>query len=140
MKESFEEIKSLFILPNIYSEEDMGELKRVAETFNLNIEDLLESAEAGDLLDLNEDIWSQLDNTDSNEVSEGDWTKVAYLSEQQDEPRDWKRLKNRLETGQELDAPIVLKQNDEYHLVSGNTRLMVARASGKTPKILLFEV
>lgn len=52
----------------------------------------------------------------------------------------WEDLRQKIEQGQELDAPIVLKLLNEIHLVSGNTRLMVARALNKTSKVLLVEM
>ena len=45
-----------------------------------------------------------------------------------------------LEESRSLDAPIVMKIGDLYHLVAGNTRRMVAKAAGVTPRVLLFSV
>lgn len=54
--------------------------------------------------------------------------------------RDWQSIKSGVERGQAYDAPIVMKYRDTYHLVSGNTRLMVAKALGRKPQVWLFEV
>jgi len=85
-----------------------------------------------------------LDNTDSFDITPEGWEKVAenidYTNQETGAKRSWQDLKQKTEQGQELDAPIVLKYQDELHLVSGNTRLMVARALGKTPKVLFVEM
>lgn len=54
--------------------------------------------------------------------------------------RDWESVKTALEGGVPLDAPIIMKRGDQTHLVSGNTRLMVARAMGIRPQVWVFEV
>lgn len=89
-------------------------------------------------------MWGTLDNTDSFDIPSEGWEKVAehidHTNQETGATRSWQDLKQKMEQGRELDAPIVLKYQNELHLVSGNTRLMVARALGKTPKILLVEM
>ncbi|MFT5849903.1 MAG: ParB-like chromosome segregation protein Spo0J, partial [Patiriisocius sp.] len=68
------------------------------------------------------------------------WEKVRECSESQPQLRDWELLRDRLQSGQATDAPIVMKFGDRYHLVAGNTRLMAAKALGVRPQILLFEI
>lgn len=136
-----------FVFPNIAKER--GEIERVAQRCspddpeNFAME-LYKKAQGSALVDLTEDNWSVLDNTDSFDIPFEGWEKVAehidHTNQETGATRSWHDLKQKMEQGQELDAPIVLKYQDELHLVSGNTRLMVARALGKIPKILLVEM
>ena len=138
MSESIESVKERFRYPDIKIER--GEFERVGDTFNVDTDALMFIAEEeGRLAPLNEDVWSVLDNTDSNQLKKGDWDSVKACSEAQARIRDWEKFKRLEENGVPVDAPIIMKFGDTYHLVAGNTRLMVARALGTTPKVLLFE-
>lgn len=55
-------------------------------------------------------------------------------------PRDWQLLKSKIENGESLDAPIICQKGDRLHLVSGNTRLIVTRALGMLPQVLLVNI
>ncbi len=137
-----------FIFPDIA--EQMGEIKRVAETFSPDHQEafaraLYEQALTAPLVDLTEEMWRDLDNTDSYEIALSGWDRIKehidYTNKKTGATRDWEDLKSKMERGQELDAPIVLKyNNNKPHLVSGNTRLMVARALGKRVKVLLVQM
>lgn len=138
MNESFESQKSLFQYPDVMSEK--GEFERVASAFNLDVSVLLFSAQDAKLVSLNDDVWENLENTDSGDIEVDGWEKVRECSESQPQLRDWELLRDRLQSGQATDAPIVMKFGDRYHLVAGNTRLMAAKALGVRPQILLFEI
>ncbi len=137
MKESFAEVATPFKYPNIQREE--GEFERVGATFGVETSVLMFQAQKGELVTLSENIWRNLENTDSNRFERGDWEAVAEHAKAHDVGRDWEDLKSKLETGKQLDAPIIMKFGERYHLVSGNTRLMVARAKGIRPTVLLFQ-
>jgi hypothetical protein len=139
--------KEQFIFPDIMKES--GEIKRVAQKYApQNVEGFgrafFEKAKQGKLTDLTEDVWSVLENTDSFDIPKDGWEKVAehidYTNAETGANRNWQDVKQKMEEGKEMDAPIILKYGNEVHLVSGNTRLMVARASGKTPKVLIVEM
>jgi hypothetical protein len=136
MTESFEQNKDKFKYPDIFAES--GELQRVAQEFNIDLSVLEYQAQNGDLVTLKENVWSSLENSDSPTIEIGGWEQVQELSSQVN--RDWENLKNKLEQGTVLQAPIVMKFGDRFHLVAGNTRLMVSKAMGITPKVLLFEI
>jgi len=138
MNESFEQNTTLFKFPDIMAES--GEFDRAAKAFGIESSVLLWAAEKGELTRLTDDIWEQLTNTDSNEVDVGDWEAVKNNSNQLAVIRDWKTLRSSIEAGNSLDAPIVMKIGSVYHLVAGNTRLMVAKAAGVTPRVLLFDI
>ncbi len=138
MKESFEDGKEYFKYPNI--EAERGEFERVSRTFNVDIDTLMFlAAEESRLIPLNASIWDVLENTDSNRLEKGNWGEVQACSEAHTRIRDWKKFKNLEESSEPIAAPIILKFGDIYHLVAGNTRLMVARALGITPMVLMFE-
>ncbi len=141
MRESIESSVSKFVRPDIKKER--GEFERVAHIFNVDADTLMFLAQdEGVLQPLMEDMWEQLDNTDSNTFKHSDqdvWNKVRDCSEVQEVKRDWEGLKRKMQNKETLDAPIIFKYGDRYHLIAGNTRLMVARALGIIPTVLLFE-
>lgn len=138
MNESFESPKEFFKYPDI--EAERGEFERVAHTFNVDEDTLMFLAkEEGRLTPLNNGVWNILENTDSTQIGKGDWDDVKACSEAHTPVRDWEKLKTSLEQKKQEDAPIIIKVEDTYHLVSGNTRLMVSRALGITPQVLIFE-
>ncbi len=104
----------------------------------------MEQAAHAGLVELTEDMWRELENTDSFDIQPGGWEKVAehinYTNKETGAKRDWEGLKQAMEQGKRLDAPIVLRHAGQLHKVSGNTRLMVARALGIRPKVLLVEM
>lgn len=118
--EGFPKKETIFVFPDV--EKECGEIERVAQKY--------------DPQDRN--------NTDWFDIPYNGWEQVAehidHTNRETGATRSWEALKQKMERGQELDAPIVLKYQDELHLVSGNTRLMVARASGKTSKVLLVKM
>jgi ParB-like chromosome segregation protein Spo0J len=140
MKNSSEVVKSeYFQFPDIEKED--GEFGRVAETFGLEPSLLMREARKGEMIRLTEELLSQLENADANTFQAGDWKAVHnYSNPDGVYKRDWETLKNKIEEGVVLDAPIVMKFCDRYHLVAGNTRLMIARAKGIEPNVLVFEV
>lgn len=88
--------------------------------------------EDGKLIDLDEEIWAKLENTDS------------YLIDSMEQAREFasiykKDIENILKADK-LPAPIIVKIEDKYELVSGNTRLMVARALKIKPKVWVIDL
>ncbi|MDO8469676.1 MAG: hypothetical protein Q7S84_01470 [bacterium] len=140
-----EKTKELFIVPDVSRER--GEIERVAvEVFGAQdtgefFSRFLEAAKTAPLVELSEDIWSRLENTDSYDIPPKDWplVKEHAVEGHPDHPRDWRFYKTRYEQGGPIEVPIIVKKGDAFHLVSGNTRLMVARAMGKVPKVLIVE-
>ncbi len=132
MNESIKHPKELFKFPNI--EAERGEFERVADTFDVDTDSLMFLAEEASLVSLDDDMWKNLHNTDSNKFGKGDWDEVERYSLEY--KRDWKSLKSEIEHGGVLEAPIILEIDGILHLISGNTRLMIARAFGITPKVL----
>ena len=130
-----------FIFPNVRNE--LGEVERVAQTYHPEnpqdfIEKFIVKSAQSNLSELSDTEWAGLENTDSVEIENGDWVAVGELAESHG--RDWKILKTQMESGGEIEAPIVYKNKDNLHLVSGNTRLMVAKALGVRPQVLVIEL
>jgi len=130
-----------FIFPDVKNE--LGEVERVAQLYHSETPQefiekfILKSAESN-LSTLSDFDWSRLENTDSGDVEKGDWVSVGELAESHG--RDWKILKTQMESGGEIEAPIIYRNMNSLHLVSGNTRLMVAKALGVRPQVLVVEL
>lgn len=136
MFQGFERISGQFISPDI--EKEHGEFDRIAKEMNLDPDVLVFLAkDEGRLVELGKEMWSNLENTDSFDIEKDEWHKVEDHSVHN--KRDWQSLREKMNNRQSLDAPIIMKYEGRYHLVSGNTRLMVARALGIVPQVLLFE-
>lgn len=139
MQENLEN-QSLFKLPNIESER--GEFERVAEKFEIDSSVLMFLARDGKMVQLTEALLSNLENTDARDIEKDNFEALDRLlqNENSSHQRDWRDIYTKLSNGTPIDTPIVMKYRDTYHLVSGNTRLMVARALDIKPTVLLFEV
>jgi hypothetical protein len=123
------------VAQEVFSIEDPDEIRKFGERF-------LEAAKTAPLVELSEEMWSQLENTDSYGIPSQDWAVVEdhAVVGHADHPRDWESLKRQYEQGASIEAPVIVKTNDTLHLVAGNTRLMVARALGITPNVLLVKI
>ena len=131
-----------FKFPSFEHEE--GEIERVQAYFQIKTENFtqkfLEKARATQLVQLTDEIWDTVENTDSHSdnILRGDWETVARLAEEYN--RDWQTLKKKIQNGESLDAPIIVRRGNILHLVAGNTRLMVARALGIKPDVLIVNI
>jgi hypothetical protein len=117
-------------------EEEQGEIERTALDLGIdNYEDLMERAKKSKLEPLTDEVWSQLQNTDSYDT---DTVKKAdRLAREYN--RDIASVFDGM--GKELPAPIVLfRKGKRPYLVGGNTRLMASRAFGHTPKVLIVRM
>lgn len=136
-----------FIFPDVESE--IGEIERVARKFAPGDESnfthqFIERAKTGQLVDLAEDLWQKLENTDSSDIPKDGWDQVDHHVSHENAntgaKRSWQILKAELDKGTQLQAPMIAKVGDTLHLVSGNTRLMTSRAYGIIPKVLIVEI
>lgn len=136
----------MFKFPKV--ENERGEIERVAEEFAKDntdafVEEFITKAKASKMEKLDEKIWEKLQNTDSVDVEKDEWDKVKEHAGEGE--RDWENLKKRFEKELLVDVPMIVKVINEdreevYHLVSGNTRLMVAKALGVTPYVLIIDM
>lgn len=114
-------------------DDEKGELIRAAKEEGISEIDLLTAFEDAEMVQLNDTIWSQLENTDSYEIV-GRNQAQEYAD---DYGKDWKPIEKAIKTGQKLPPPLILKYGDRFILVGGNTRLMFYRAYKIYPKVLL---
>jgi hypothetical protein len=84
------------------------------------------------------DVWSKLENTESNQVKKGEMKKVVAIAKKYNKTSPLE-LKKALISG-EYKPPLILKFGDRYHLVAGNTRLCTAAALGMNPRVIIAEV
>jgi hypothetical protein len=132
--------------------EERGEIRRVIEEFlgqsstEENIKRVVELLESAPMEELTEQMWARLENSDSYDVAPGDIEKVKSLLEEHDRDlppekrRDLAVIENGFKQGLSMKAPMILERNDRLHLVSGNTRLMVSRAFGARPQVIIGKV
>lgn len=117
--------------------EELGEFKRVAETFNLRILSLLLRFLFGKTEGLDDEAWINLENTDSWSTT----TLESVFEAARQIGRDAPALLKNFQEGNQMQTPIVLALPDgRTHLVSGNTRLMICRALSERPKILKIKL
>ena len=85
-----------------------------------------------------QDVWSKLENTESNKIKKGEFKKVESIAKQFNKTSP-SELKKALSVG-EYNPPLILKFGDRYHLVAGNTRLCTAAAMGIKPRVIIGEI
>jgi len=114
--------------------DERDEIERVAGEFNVPIPDMEYAFIAGNMVVLSDDIWSNLENTDSWDIeSLEDAIELAN-----EYGKDWKPTLAAIKADKDINPPLVLNYDEgKYHLVGGNTRLMFLKALGKTPKVLM---
>jgi hypothetical protein len=114
---------------------EAGEIKRTGNSLGIPARKLQAAAKNAKLAALSDSDWSELENTDSN-----DTTSVAKaVAKAKEYNRDITSVIKGL--GGELPAPIVLKRKGEApYLIAGNTRLMVSKAFGIKPKVLVIDL
>lgn len=129
-----------FIKPSL--EYEVGEIERTADHFNIDREDFrkkfLKEFEGAVPEYLPSDEWNTLENSDSNDITLGDWESVKYHANHIG--RDWESIRNKMQNGDEIEAPIILNLNNQLYLIAGNTRLMVAKALGIMPKVIKIKM
>ena len=124
-----------------YFKDEMDEFERAAqdlnrdEGMNISVDEILRAFQKSKEVTLEKDIWSQLENTESNSIKKGDIKKVIALAKKYNKQSPLE-LKKALISG-DYRRPLILKFNDRYHLVAGNTRLCTAAALGIKPKVLI---
>lgn len=142
-----EEIKRMGELMNVKSierpdiDEEMDEIQRVTQYLNrdegqhVKVNELVDIFNKSIETNLTDEVWSKLENTESNEIEKGEMDKALKVSEIYGKS-SIKKLKNKFEDGS-YKRPLILNFNDRYHLVAGNTRLCTAAAMGFTPKVFI---
>lgn len=145
LEEQFKKSFSNFINPILKHE--IGEIERAviedfypkeSHVFQMQkiskMSKLLESAK---LIKLSNSIWKVLENTDSYEIENGDMTRVNKLAKKYN--RETKQTLDKIQNNEPIEAPVIIHKPDgRYSLLGGNTRLMIFRALGITPKVAII--
>lgn len=132
------------LLENTSIDKELNELKRVVqylkrdEDIDIGLSELKQLFYDSDEVSLDKKVWQKLENTESNQIKKGDFKKVEEIAKQYGKTNP-KKLKIELESNT-YDRPLIVKFNDRYHLVAGNTRLCTASAIGMTPKVIIAEI
>ena len=108
------------------------------EGIEVSVNQLLDAFEKAKEVRIPDDVWSKLENTESNQIKKGEINKVIALAKQYNKQHP-KELKKALLSG-DYRRPLILKFGDRYHLVAGNTRLCTAAALGINPQVLIGEI
>jgi hypothetical protein len=126
-----EDINPLGWEPIIKAETE--EIERTAEDLGLPFDVVYNSFVNGKEVTLNDEMWSRLENTDSYDInSEEEAIELAnYYG---------KDIQSILAAEKTPPALILQYSPNKYYLVGGNTRLMVARAKGENPNVILATI
>ena len=130
------------IKPDIKGE--MDEFQRLSqdlrrdEKIDISVEELVRSFDGLKEQTLTDNVWPKLENTESNEIEEGDIEAVNDIAKMYNKTNP-KKLIRAIKSG-EYERPLILKMGDRYILIAGNTRLCTAAAMGVNPKVFIGEI
>jgi hypothetical protein len=128
--------------PDIQGE--IEELQRVTQYLNrdegvdITVHDLVNAFQKSKEVTLDNETWSQLENTESNEIEKGDFDAVMDIANKYDKSNP-KKLAEKLKSG-DYKRPLIVKFGDRYHVVAGNTRLCTSAALGLNPKVFIATI
>ena len=124
---------------------EIDELQRVVqdlkrnEDLDISLGKLVTAFSKSKEVELSKDIWDNLENTESTEITKGDIDSVKSLAKKYGKTNPDVLVKA-LKSG-EYHRPLIVKfDGDRYHLVAGNTRLCTAKAMGMTPKVFIADM
>lgn len=129
-------IKPKFVYPSV-SDEILA-LEYISDELNLDLTEMLKVANLGKLVMLTPTIWSKIQNTTSWEIglTQEDVRRIASSNGKSIDTTN--RILSGMKSSQTFYAPIILKYNNTFYCVAGNTRLMAAMALRVTPKVYIF--
>jgi hypothetical protein len=117
-------------------DEEKEEFERTAEELDIPLSELEDAFNHGNLRMMPKPIWEKLKNTDSANTETFDELVQILQKYKKKDPefeRDWRTLRKAFDKKLPMKAPIVLKHDKEFYLISGNTRLMVAKVLETQP-------
>lgn len=127
-----------------FLEREMDEIERAVqdlsrdEGMDISVEDVISAFRNGQELKIPDEVWSKLENTESNLINKGEMYKVKKLAKRYGKSNPI-NLAKKLIIGN-YQRPLILKFGDRYHLVAGNTRLSTAAALGMRPIVIIGEL
>ena len=138
------EVEHFFNRRKKYFKDEMDELERAVqdlsrdEDIDTSVDEVLNAFTNAKEVTLTDDIWSKLENTESNQIKKGEMKKVVDLAKKYNKTMPVE-LRKILLSG-DYRRPLIIKFGDRYHLVAGNTRLCTAAALGIKPKVLIAHI
>ena len=130
------------IKDTIKHEED--EIERVVQDLNryhdfkLSVKDVKKAFKKAELQPLTDEVWSQLQNTESNQFELGDMAGVKDMAKRYNKSNPMK-LAKKFVSG-DYRYPMIVSFDGEYRLVAGNTRLSTAKAIGFRPNVYIADL
>ena len=106
--------------------------------FDVSYEEMVDEIKKTSPTKLTDDIWGKLENTESNQIKRGEYDKVFNISNKYNKSNPLK-LKKKLEKGT-YQCPLIVRFEDRYWLVAGNTRLCTAAAMGTYPNVIVADI
>lgn len=116
-------------------ERTIREFDSSRKRFLTNLAYLKEQYKTASVIELSNEDWKAMQNTDSWETTTR--KKIQLAINANNESRDLTRVFNQFAAGK-VKAPIAIRLEDNtLYLVAGNTRLMIARVLKVRPKIVI---
>ena len=116
-----------------YILQNHSKIEKAAAVFNFPIDDMSQAFNKGDKVVLNDDIWKELQNSESFKIKNLE-DAIAYSLKLGINPRPYIDY---IKKKKELPFPLVLRYGDNQHyLVGGDVILSLHRALGLIPTIL----
>ncbi len=110
------------------------EMERTSKELHIPLRVLTKAFNNGELVELTDEMWSEMRNTESWQVSDEDMRALVKNPDKDDAI-----IRKGYDAESVLPAPIVLKDVSPY-LIAGNSRLMIASERGLTPKVWLIDL
>jgi hypothetical protein len=127
-----------------YITDEMDEIERAVQDLSRDgdlettVNDVVEAFKNGKEIQITDDIWKKLENTESNEVKKGQMKKVVEIAKKYNKTSPYILKKSLVKD--DYNRPLIIKFGNRYHLVAGNTRLCTAAALGMKPQVIIGEI
>jgi hypothetical protein len=127
-----------------YITDEMDEIERAVQDLSRDgdlettVNDVVEAFKNGKEIQITDDIWKKLENTESNEVKKGQMKKVVEIAKKYNKTSPYILKKSLIKD--DYNRPLIIKFGNRYHLVAGNTRLCTAAALGMKPQVIIGEI
>ncbi len=87
---------------------------------------------------LDDEQWSRLENTDSWDIPSGNLKEAKKISDHY--KKNITGILEGVKMGKPLPVPAILDYGKGLHLISGNTRLMTAKAFKQNPQVIFAKI
>lgn len=116
----------------------LGRAHRMGFRFPIfdSFEQYADAIQTSPIIDVDDALWDKVVNL-SKSLDLDDLTQMVKTYTV---PRDVERIKRGIEQGAKLPYPVILRGDEGYHIMSGNTRLNVARLMGVKTQAILIDV